>query len=296
MRQAPATAIAALLAAALLGPASAAEDAPAPPLPPERPEPAGPPPPPPEPQAAGVPVPPERPAEGPPAPAETAPGLAAPTPALAGEGDVPPLPPERPADLDAGQAALPDSPPPTTTEAEEEACRARLKELGAAFEPLPSISEGACGAPRPLRLTGLGGDVAVPSGPTVTCKVAEGLALWSRDVLVAAARAGWSKPLTAIQIGTSYQCRSQNHVAGAKLSEHAFANGVDVAGFVVGKDVTVGVTTQPAGSPEEAFQKAAREGACKSFTTVLGPGSDPSHATHLHLDQRERGKGYRICE
>jgi len=53
---------------------------------------------------------------------------------------------------------------------------------------------------------------------------------------------------------------------------------------------------QPAGSPEEAFQKAARDGACKSFTTVLGPGSDPSHANHLHLDQRERGKGYRICQ
>jgi hypothetical protein len=209
---------------------------------------------------------------------------------------VPPLPPERPGDLQQGQAARPDSPPPDTTEPEEEACRTRLKELGAAFEPLPAIVEGACGAPRPLKLTGLGGDVAVPSGPTVTCKVAEGLALWNRDVLVPAARAGWSEPLKAVQIGTSYQCRSQNHVPGAKLSEHAFANGVDVAAFEIGKGKTVGVTTQPPGSPEEVFQKAAREGACKTFTTVLGPGSDPSHATHLHLDQRERSRGYRICQ
>jgi hypothetical protein len=295
MRQAPVTAIAALLAAAFLGPAYAAGDAPAPPMPPERPEPAGPPPPA-EPSATAIPVPPERPDEGPPAPAQPAQESAPPAPGLAGEGDVPPLPPERPDALQQGQAARPDSPPPATTEAEEEACRARLKDLGVSYEPLPAIVEGACGAPRPLKLTGLGGDVAVPSGPTVTCKVAEGLALWRRDVLAPAAKAGWTESLTAVQIGTSYQCRGQNHVAGAKLSEHAFANGVDVAGFEIGKGKTVGVTTQAPGSPEEAFQKAAREGACRSFTTVLGPGSDPSHETHLHLDQRERGKGYRICQ
>ena len=32
------------------------------------------------------------------------------------------------------------------------------------------------------------------------------------------------------QIGGSYECRGQNHDPAAKLSEHAYANGVDVMG------------------------------------------------------------------
>jgi hypothetical protein len=39
-----------------------------------------------------------------------------------------------------------------------------------------------------------------------------------------------------------------------------------------------------------------RASACRSFTTVLGPGSDGYHEGHIHLDIAERRSGYRICE
>ena len=39
-----------------------------------------------------------------------------------------------------------------------------------------------------------------------------------------------------------------------------------------------------------------RESACARFTTVLGPGSDSYHESHIHLDMAERHNGYRICQ
>ena len=34
----------------------------------------------------------------------------------------------------------------------------------------------------------------------------------------------------------------------------------------------------------------------QDFTTVLGPGSDDFHKTHIHLDLIERKGGYRMCQ
>ncbi|MDY6961676.1 MAG: extensin family protein, partial [Pseudomonadota bacterium] len=49
------------------------------------------------------------------------------------------------------------------------------------------------------------------------------------------------------------------------------------------------------GTLEGAFQRTASAGACLHFTTVLAPGSDPTHMDHLHLDVLERESGYRYC-
>ncbi|HME28328.1 MAG TPA: extensin family protein, partial [Pseudolabrys sp.] len=32
------------------------------------------------------------------------------------------------------------------------------------------------------------------------------------------------------------------------------------------------------------------------FTTVLGPGSDSQHDSHIHLDLIERRQGFRMCQ
>ena len=49
-----------------------------------------------------------------------------------------------------------------------------------------------------------------------------------------------------------------------------------------------------------AVAKDLRDGlrmsACERFTTVLGPGSDGHHESHIHLDIAERRHGYRICQ
>jgi hypothetical protein len=213
---------------------------------------------------------------------------------------VAPLPPERPRDLENlpppvqnRPVAKEDETPPGP---DDEGCADRLARLGVVAKPLPPIENGACGAPRPYEVSGLPDGVALSPPVTLTCPAAEALATWSRDVVSVAAERELNAPAKRIAIGTSYECRSQNHQTGAKLSEHAFANGVDVAGFDFEKRASVTVGQAGPDTPEGRFSAAVRSGACRYFTTVLGPGANAEHADHLHLDLRARNRGYRICE
>ena len=252
-----------------------------PPLPPGRPAELKPSPPP---DAAAAPARPPHPAD------RAAPGVSAAEPARPEIPVPPPTPPERPPELSGPAAvALKVAPP------DDAACRIRLRRLGVAFEPLPPISEGQCSAPLPLRVTALADGVKLPQGATLTCRMAEGLARWASEVQIEADRA-FAQPLAGLEIGGSYVCRGQNHARDAKLSEHAFADAVDVMAFSLAGRAPVPVKAMPAGSPEADFLGRVRAKACGFFRTVLGPGADAEHANHFHLDERERASGHRLCE
>jgi hypothetical protein len=208
-----------------------------------------------------------------------------------------PSPPLRPSGLGAdGSAPAAEAKAAQEPDPAEAPCRARLTMLGVRFEPVPAISQGQCGAPSPLLVSRLPDGLEVSPPATMVCPVAEALARWTREVVSAEANRHFEAPPARIAIGTSYECRGQNRVAGAKLSEHAFANAVDVMGFTFQKGKAVTIGEHPAESPEGQFQAAVRSGACTYFTTVLGPGSDAAHANHLHLDLRSRNRGYRMCQ
>ena len=206
-----------------------------------------------------------------------------------------PVPPPRPTlnDLPPAASASAES---TEAPAEETACRERLKQLGVSFEALPSIVNGACSAPWPVRISALPDGLALAQPVTVTCPVAEALTRWVLEAVAPAAKRDLETRLTRIATGTSYECRSRNRQEGAKLSEHAFANAIDVAGFTFesGKVLQVGPLAPE--TPEGRFQAAIRAEACRSFATVLGPGSDASHEDHLHLDLRARKQGFHLCQ
>lgn len=231
---------------------------------------------------ADAPPPPERPME-----------LSGPTPPPAppaAEFAAPPLPPARPAEL-SGSTPL----AVTVAAPDDTACRLRLERLGAGFETVPAIANGQCGAAKPLKLSTLAGGLALTPPATLVCGAAESLARWASEVQVAAER-DLGQPLKSLAIGTSYECRGQNHDPDAKLSEHSFANGVDVMGFGFSGRPAIAVAPMPDGSPEASFLGGVRAKACGFFRTVLGPGSDPAHANHLHLDERERAAGHRLCQ
>ncbi|WP_407943458.1 extensin family protein [Methylobacterium sp. EM32] len=201
-----------------------------------------------------------------------------------------PLPPERPADVPSGPA-----PTPATLVPDDTACLRRLERLGVKAEPVAPLSDGMCGAAKPLRVTALPDGVALAPAATLTCVAAEALGRWSTEVRVIAEQTLGKAP-HSFQIGGSYECRGQNHDPSAKLSEHAYANGVDVMGFTFEGRAPVAVGTAREGTPEAAFVAAIRARACGFFRTVLGPGSDAAHANHLHLDERERPAGHRLCQ
>lgn len=215
-----------------------------------------------------------------------------------------PLPPPRPPGIgleapSAAPAAEASAASPEDSHAipaDNAACAERLAKLGVRVEPAPPVRNGACGAESPLRLIRLPHGLEVAPPATVTCAVAEALVKWAHETVAAEGERHLGAAPAKILIGTSYECRGQNRQAGAKLSEHAFANAVDVMGFEFRKRASIPITARPGEDPEALFQAAVRRGACDHFTTVLGPGSDAAHADHLHLDMRERKRGAKLCQ
>ena len=201
-----------------------------------------------------------------------------------------PLPPARPPEL-SGEAALALK----VSAPDDTACLRRLERLGARFEAMAPLGNGQCSAPRPLSVTALADGVALEPAATLSCRAAEALARWTTEVQVAA-RETFDDGLKSLNLGGTYVCRGQNHDTDAKLSEHSFANAIDVMGYGFAKRASLKVTVSLAGSPEAAFLDRVRASACGFFRTVLGPGSDAAHGNHLHLDLRERNAGHRLCQ
>ncbi len=212
--------------------------------------------------------------------------------------------PQAPPEPDAA-APEPAAPPVREQLAESDAdfasCTAALAALGARFATTPPLTDPAerdCGIDRPVTVAAVLPGVALRPEAVLRCAAALALAEWTRDFVVPAARRLPNRgALTRIDHGTAYLCRPRNGVSGATLSEHAFGNAIDIAGFGFARGVALAVTARAGdGSLEEAFQAAVRKTACLAFATVLGPGTDEAHADHLHLDVKARGGGYRLCQ
>ena len=97
--------------------------------------------------------------------------------------------------------------------------------------------------------------------------------------------------LQALVVADAYSCRNRNRASNGKLSEHALGHAIDISAFRLrdGRTVTV---NDGWSSPEwGATLRRLREGGCGPFGTVLGPGSNPLHADHLHFDVEARRSG-----
>lgn len=209
-----------------------------------------------------------------------------------------PQPPQKPADAgdkkmlpDPRSADLPDAKMPE----EEVACRERLKTLGVEFEEHKAESnpEIGCSIPYPIVLKSLGKSIAIAPGTELNCPMAEVAARFAANVIQPAAKADFGADLKSINQASAFVCRPRNGTR--KLSEHAFGNALDIASFTLsdGKRIDVGPTPP---EKDAKFLNAVRKAACGPFKTVLGPGADPDHALHFHLDLEPRRHGGTFCQ
>ncbi len=201
---------------------------------------------------------------------------------------------------DPEEKAEPADPPPAAEDPKAlAACLADLRAIGARFEPAAPIDDdGGCGIAAPVTLTKILPDVALEPEATLRCETALQLAKMTRDMLKPAAKAAFpDKPeLTAIHQASGYVCRNRNSTENGKVSEHAYGNAIDIAALRFGeRQEPVMIAKQDDGTAEAAFQRAFNAIACLYFTTVLSPGSDPTHQDHMHLDVIKRKSGYRYC-
>jgi len=98
--------------------------------------------------------------------------------------------------------------------------------------------------------------------------------------------------LRTVESYDDFECRGRNRAAGAKLSEHGKGNAIDLRSFILADGRAFGLTDVKVAKD---FREDIRESACHRFTTVLGPGSDSQHDSHIHLDLIERRQGFRMC-
>ena len=170
---------------------------------------------------------------------------------------------------------------------------------------------GACGLDYPLRVASLGElglvsfaeesstarPVAVAPAATLACPLVSALDRFVSDSVQPAARRWFGQPVVGIKQISAYSCRGMNDVPGARISEHAFGNALDIAAFTLADGHTIAVKEGWRGTPQEqGFLHDIQEAACGLFTTVLAPGSNAYHEDHMHVDLMRRPSGRTVCE
>ena len=200
--------------------------------------------------------------------------------------------------------------PPKTSQANDDAkpnatnsCLIALRNLGrviAVTAPPPKDPECIIDNPvSMISITTPSGSITLPADMLNNCTFALEFTRWIADVANPLAMQHLGSQITKIHSGNGFTCRRRNNLPTGKLSEHAFGNAIDLLGFALTNKSTFSIKAPALMSKSEVrFFEALRKTACGYFTTVLGPGSNAAHATHLHLDLGIHGKSgnYRICE
>ncbi|WP_341990417.1 extensin family protein [Azorhizobium sp. AG788] len=182
----------------------------------------------------------------------------------------------------------------------EEKCLAEKGVVPSVYiEPMRGIDgNGACGMEHPFKVAALNdGTIGIEPKATLACPMIRELDVWLAEVVQPAAMAWYGAPVVAIKQISSYSCRGMNGQAGAKISEHAFGNALDVAGFRFANGMDISVKNGWRGPAEaRGFLLQVQAGACEAFTTVLAPGSNIFHYDHIHVDLMRRNNPRLICK
>ncbi|MGY1520357.1 extensin-like domain-containing protein [Luteimonas sp. A482] len=185
--------------------------------------------------------------------------------------------------------------------ADRAACSDALAQAQLATSPLEDRNTGeGCGFDNAVRISRT--SVAVGEPFALSCRTALSLAMWEQHALQQAAQRHLGSPVARIEHFGSYSCRNLYGREGGRRSQHATADAFDIGGFVLEDsrrirvlgdwDTAPGEGDAPAElTPEAAFLRDVRDGACNWFDAVLGPDYNAAHADHFHFD---RGRA-RIC-
>jgi hypothetical protein len=124
-----------------------------------------------------------------------------------------------------------------------EKCMQVLKSVDADLEVLPPVKQGDCGAPVIVRLKRVGSKLSVTFEPPVevNCEMAAAIYRWNKSSLQPAAQRNLGSAVTSVLGASGYACRNVYNFPDRSLSQHAFANAIDVSAFELrdGRIITV---------------------------------------------------------
>jgi len=183
-------------------------------------------------------------------------------------------------------------------------CEEQLARAGVTFRhaslPVHKERKLVCGAPQVVIYERGPGKIAYDPAPLLTCPLALAIASFERIVHAQAAAIYASAVVRVDQLGT-YNCREMAAYPGW-VSEHAYANAIDLARFTLRNGVTIEVQRdfdKGAGPPARkagVFLRTVSQRAYDEevFSHVLTPFFDAHHRDHFHLDlARYRSDGTR---
>jgi hypothetical protein len=188
--------------------------------------------------------------------------------------------------------------PPTfkpVAPAAPDGCRDGLKADGVRFSPWPLrpshlSAEIMCEAPEGVAIKRGGAGLLFQPQARVNCAFAQRLQRFE-TIVQQEARSILKSPVKSIVHLGTYNCRRMAAYP-TWVSEHSFANAIDVATFVLKNGRTVEVERDWVGADKPAVSAAAqflrrltrRLYDEKVFSVVLTPSFDAHHKNHLHLD------------
>jgi len=214
----------------------------------------------------------------------------------------PTAPPEAPAEAAQGEPPKPD----VWSEAEVigalRDCVKLLAPIAAEVDVAPPVKQEQCGAAAPVmlhRVASGSNRVEIKPPAMLNCAMVVHLHEWITTVLQPAAEQAFGSPITRLVNASGYACRqrngSQSH--SERLSEHALANAIDIAGFLTadGRSIEVARHWGPTlRDQKEAARTAARgkerEPAAKS-EPAKAPVRTPSAISRQGGDQRKLAQG-----
>ena len=209
-----------------------------------------------------------------------------------------------------------------------EECAHLLAPLAVEYEVSKPVRTGQCGTPAPVVLRGVASVELTPPA-VVNCRIAAKLHEWVEEKLQPAAKLVLGSRIGRISTASAYSCRNRVGNVAERLSEHSFANALDISAFVTLDGQTLDILThwgptardrhaQASAAPgalaggdaralreiaadvvastaQQDFLRRAHQDACGIFGTVLGPEANEAHRNHLHLDLASRRRGA-YCE
>ena len=180
-------------------------------------------------------------------------------------------------------------------ESDHAQCVSELASKKVVFEQPKEATREGCRLSAPVSLTRVPtqfGDVSLPAKPSMLCSFGLKFTDWVRDVAAPLTLAYTGQKLAEIETGPGFACTARYDKPGRCRANTPKATRSTSCSFVLADKRRVTV------KDPDPLVGALRMTACGYFTTVLGPGADPQHETHLHLDMLMHGgtANYRICE
>jgi hypothetical protein len=215
--------------------------------------------------------------------------------------------PGGPGTISARPAPAPSgTPQPADPAASDGACLASLRgaygdKINAVPGSKPLPSDPQCRVVDPVIVEAMsfeGAAIGFSPPVTLSCAMAGEVGRWLKTSVRPLTRGYFGGELSKLEVGGGQECRRRNRAATGLVSEHATGGALDIFAFEAATQPPTRVSVENPDAPmKRDYLLALRQSACGAFNTSLGPGSDPAHATHIHVDiQVRRSNASKFCQ